>query len=218
MLPASQPDQIAPGQSQPDPVAQSQGRFHPQTRDRGQRRPLHPRRHHGPGRRRPALLPAEPRLLVKGGAEHPCAWLLPARHRPVGFRKVIKLWGGKRPSGCPDGSRVPFVANLTDAPTLASTSPGPPHRPRSRRDLALENLVLRHQLHVVPAHQPQPWPPKSRSSPLGLGSPALAKGLAPTPACSPALKPSSGGIAKDGGGTGVGSRAPDSAASTQPRG
>jgi hypothetical protein len=56
---------------------------------------------------------------------------------------------------------------------------------RSRRDLALENLVLP-SAPRRPAHQPQPWPPKSRSSPLGLGSPALAKGLAPTPPCSPA--------------------------------
>src|SRR5450759_1857245 len=54
---------------------------------------------------------------------------------------------------------------------------------RSRRDLALENLV--HQLHVVLRTNP------NRASEIeiesfGSGSPALAKGLAPTPACSPA--------------------------------
>src|SRR5450759_1845899 len=56
---------------------------------------------------------------------------------------------------------------------------------RSRRDLALENLVLRHQLHVVLRTNP------NRASEIeiesfGSGSPALAKGLAPTPAGSPA--------------------------------
>ena len=44
-----------PGQPQPAAVTQGQGRLHPQARDRGQRRPLHARRHRGPGRRRPAL-------------------------------------------------------------------------------------------------------------------------------------------------------------------
>ncbi len=57
---------------------------------------------------------------------------------------------------------------------------------RSRRDVVLENLVLRHQLQVALRKNPHPPLHGPGSNPLGLALPALAHWLAPTPACGPA--------------------------------
>ena len=54
----------------------------PRPRDHGERRPLHPRRHHRPGRPRAALLPDGPRPLAGRGGAPDRPRLLPGHPRP----------------------------------------------------------------------------------------------------------------------------------------
>ena len=80
---------------------------------------------------------------------------------------------------------------------------------RSRRDIALENLVLRHQLQVALGTNPHPrLRTQDRVLWVGFAVSRLEVGDSTFVSCS--LRQSSGGIGRDGDSIGLGSRGPGS--------